>query len=239
MADQRININIGSSYNGAGMTKALGSVNTMGNQAKKAAGAVGQLAGAFEGLGGTASKSISAVAGGLSALATGGIFGAIIFGVTTLVSWLSKLGEQEKPIDKMKKSLEGINESTEKIVRTSNDAISKIDKTTAAVDRLTAAQLRLANAEAKAQKNALDAQVEGLTEDGTDEGAARNIMIRAGAEKAKVQIDAQTAQKAADAIVEGVERKISAQNEKIGTLRRTLHGFTDEKTGVRVDGLDD
>ena len=106
----------------------------------------------------------------------------------------------------MKKSLEGINESTEKIVRTSNDAISKIDKTTAAVDRLTAAQLRLANAEAKAQKNALDAQVEGLTEDGTDEGAARNIMIRAGAEKAKVQIDAQTAQKAADAIVEGVER---------------------------------
>ena len=78
-----------------------------------------------------------------------------------------------------------------------------------------------------------------MTEDGTDEGAARNIMTRAGAEKAKVQIDAQTAQKAADAIVEGVERKISAQNEKIGTLRRTLHGFTDEKTGVRVDGLDD
>lgn len=54
MADQRININIGSSYNGAGMTKALGAVNTMGNQAKKAAGAVGQLVGAFDGLGGTA-----------------------------------------------------------------------------------------------------------------------------------------------------------------------------------------
>lgn len=175
----------------------------------------------------------------MSSLATGGIFGAIIFGVTMLVSWLSKLGEQEKPIEKMKKSLEGINESTEKIVRTSNDAISKIDKTTAAVDRLTAAQLRLANAEAKAQKNALDEQVEGLESDGTDETNARNIMIRAGAERAKVQIDASTAQKAADSIVEGIERKISAQGEKIGTLRNTIHGFTDEKTGVRVDGLDD
>lgn len=185
----------------------------------------------------------------MSALATGGIFGAIIFGVTTLVSWLSKLGEQEKPIEKMKKSLEGINESTEKIVRTSNDAISKIDKTTSAVDRLTAAQLRLANAEAKAQKNALDAQVEGLTEDGTDEGAARNIMTRAGAEKAKVQIDAQTAQRAADAIVQGIERKIQGLNGvagkdgatidgKIETLRKTIYGYKDAK-GRNVGGLKD
>jgi hypothetical protein len=54
MADQKVKINIGSTYNGAGMTKALGAVNTMSNQAKRAAGAVGQLAGAFEGLGGTA-----------------------------------------------------------------------------------------------------------------------------------------------------------------------------------------
>lgn len=86
MADQKVNINIGSSYNGAGMSKALGAVNSMSNNAKRAAGAVGQLAGAFEGLGGTASKSISAVASGLGAIATGGVFGAIIFGVTTVIS---------------------------------------------------------------------------------------------------------------------------------------------------------
>ena len=41
MADQRVNINIGSSYNGAGMSKALGAVQTMSGQARKAAGAVG------------------------------------------------------------------------------------------------------------------------------------------------------------------------------------------------------
>lgn len=237
MADQRVNINIGSSYNGAGMSKALGAVNTMSGQAKKAAGAVGQLAGAFEGLGGTASKSIGAVSGALGALATGGIFGAIIFAVTALVGWFAKLGEQEKPIEKMKKTLEGVGEATEKIVTSTNNAITKIDKTTKAVDALTAAHLRLANAEAKAQKNALDETIENLTSDGTDEGAARNIMTKAAAEKAKVQIDAKTAEKAADAIVEGIGRKISAQNEKIGTLRNAIHGYED--SGVRIEGLDD
>lgn len=237
MADQRVNINIGSSYNGAGMSKALGAVNTMSGQARKAAGAVGQLAGAFDGLGGTASKSIGAVSGALGALATGGIFGAIIFGVTALVSWFSKLGEQEKPIEKMKKTLEGVSTSTEKLVSSTSVAISKIDKTTKAVDALTAAHLRLANAEAKAQKNALDEQIENLKSDGTDEGIAQNIMTRAAAEKAKVQIDAKTAEKAADAIVEGIGRKISAQQEKIGTLRNAIHGYED--SGVRIEGLDD
>ena len=86
MADQRVNINIGSSYNGSGMTRALGAVNNLSHTAGKAAGAVGRLAGAFDGLGGTASKSINAVASGLGAIATGGIFGAIIFGVTTVIS---------------------------------------------------------------------------------------------------------------------------------------------------------
>ena len=237
MADQRVNINIGSSYNGAGMSKALGAVNTMSGQAKKAAGAVGQLAGAFEGLGGTASKSIGAVSGALGALATGGIFGAIIFAVTALVGWFAKLGEQEKPIEKMKKTLEGVSTSTEKLVSSTSVAISKIDKTTKAVDALTAAHLRLANAEAKAQKNALDEQIENLKSDGTDEGIAQNIMTKAAAEKAKVQIDAKTAEKAADAIVEGIGRKISAQQEKIGTLRNAIHGYED--SGVRIEGLDD
>ena len=219
------------------MSKALGAVNTMGSKAKQAAGAVGQLAGAFDGMGGKAAKSIGAVAGGLQAIASGGFIGAIIFAVTSLVGWLSKLGEQEKPIERMKKTLEGVSESTEKIVTSSNNAISKIDKTTKAVDALTAAHLRLANAEAKAQKNALDDTIENLTSDGTDEGAARNIMTKAAAEKTKVQIDADTAKKAADAIVDGITRKISAQGEKIGTLRKTISGYED--SGVRIGGLDD
>ena len=45
MADQRININIGSSYNGAGMTKALGAVNQLSQTAGRVAGAVGRLGG--------------------------------------------------------------------------------------------------------------------------------------------------------------------------------------------------
>ena len=41
MANQNVKINIGSSYDGSGMVKALGAVNTMSGQARKAAGAVG------------------------------------------------------------------------------------------------------------------------------------------------------------------------------------------------------
>jgi len=80
-------------------------------------------------------------------------------------------------------------------------------------------------------------------------------MTRAGAEKAKVQIDAQTAQRAADAIVEGVERKINGLSDvagqkrkdgtiakidgKIETLRKTIQGVVDKDTGIRTGGLDE
>ena len=110
MADQRVNINIGSSYNGSGMTRALGAVNTMSSNAKRAAGAVGQLAGAFDGLGGSASKSINAVASGLGAIATGGVFGAIIFAVTTVISLFQKWKDESNSLDKMKSRLDGIKE---------------------------------------------------------------------------------------------------------------------------------
>lgn len=52
MADQKVNINIGSSYNGEGMNKALAGIDTISKTAGKAAGAVGKLGGSFEGLGG-------------------------------------------------------------------------------------------------------------------------------------------------------------------------------------------
>ena len=45
-------------------------------------------------------------------------------------------------------------------------------------------------------------------------------MTRAGAERAKVQIDAQTAQRAADAIVKGVERKINGLSDVAGQTRK-------------------
>lgn len=225
MANQNVKINIGTSYDGSGMAKAMGAVNGMSNSAKKAAGAVGQLAGAFEGLGGKASKAVGAISSGLGAIATGGVFGAIIFGVTMLVSWLSKLGEQEKPIERMKKSLEGVKDVTDKITTSSNNSVNSIDRLARATDALAKARVRLANAQAEAQKAKLDSDVDGLEEDGTDEGAARNIMRRAAAEKTKVQIDADTAKRAADSIVDSLATAISSSKDKIGVLKNTLHGY--------------
>lgn len=238
MANQNVKINIGSSYDGSGMAKALGAVNTMSGQAKKAAGAVGQLAGAFSGLGGTASKSIGAIASGLGAIASGGIFGAIVFGVTSLVSWLQKLGEQQSPIEQMKKNLEGIKDVTDKITTSSNNSITSIEKMARATEALAKARVRLENAQAEAQKAKIDSDIDSLEEDGTDEGAAQNIMKRAAAEKAKVQIDADTAKRAADAIVDSLATAIDTSKDKIGVLKNTLHGYQDEKSGTFINGLD-
>ena len=185
-----------------------------------------------------ASKAVGAIAGGLGAIATGGIFGAIVFGVTALVSWLAKLGEQQSPIEQMKKNLEGIKDVTDKITTSSNNSVTSIEKMARATDALAKARVRLENAQAEAQKAKIDSDIDSLEEDGTDEGAARNIMKRAAAEKTKVQIDADTAKRAADAIVESMTTAISTSKDKIGVLKNTLHGYQDEKSGTFINGLD-
>ncbi len=229
MASQNIRINIGSSYNGAGMKQAMDSVNTLSNTAKKTAGAVGQLAGAFDGLGGTASKTIGAISGGLGALATGGIFGAIIFAVTSIVGLFQKWSEEEKGIDKLNKTIDGIKESTEKVSTSTSSAIGKIDKYTASIDKLTAAHLRLANAQAKAKKNALDESVEAMP-DGTDEQQADRLMRQAVVDKMKVQIDADSAKGAADAKVQGAENKLKALEDKLKLLDDSLGKLSENLT---------
>ena len=218
MADQRVNINIGSSYNGSGMTRALGAVNTMSSNAKRAAGAVGQLAGAFDGLGGSASKSINAVASGLGAIATGGVFGAIIFAVTTVISLFQKWKDESNSLDKMKSRLDGIKESTEKLTSGVSSGLSKIDKYTSAVDKLTNAHLRLAAAQADAKKAAINNELENMPTGGSGEDIANQIMANAEASRKITQIDADTAKGQADAKVAGAENKIKALTDKMKLL---------------------
>ena len=103
MADQRINIAIGSSYNGAGMQKALGAVDTMSKTAGKAASAVGQLGGALGGLDGTAGKAIGAVTKLTGALAMGGPLGLAVAGVATLVGITKDYQEKQEAAAKAAK----------------------------------------------------------------------------------------------------------------------------------------
>lgn len=137
MADQRINIEIGSSYNGGGMKKALAATDNLSRTAGKTAAAVGKISGAFEGLNGTASKSIGAISAGLGALATGGIFGAIIFAVTTVIGLFSKMGDESKNLEKLKTTFDEIRGSTDKLTSNMGTALTKIDKYASSIDKLT------------------------------------------------------------------------------------------------------
>lgn len=106
MADQKININIGTSWNGAGMNKAMGAVQTLSQTAGKAAGAVGRLGSAFEGIGGEVSKSVGAIAGFAGAFASGGVVGLAIAGVTALAGAWQKHNAELEETKKKTKELE-------------------------------------------------------------------------------------------------------------------------------------
>ena len=103
MADQKININIGSSYNGEGMNKALGSIDKLSKTTGKVAGAVGRLGGSFEALGGSAGKAIGNVSNLMGALATGGLWGGIVAGLTTSIALFQ---DAMAMMDEMKKRAE-------------------------------------------------------------------------------------------------------------------------------------
>ena len=233
MSNQNIRINIGSSYNGAGMRQALGAVDSLSRTAKGAARAVGGLAGAFDGLGGTASKTIGAISGGLGALATGGIFGAIMFGVTAIIGLFQKWNEEAKGMEQLTKTLDGIKESTEKVSSGTSTALGKIDKFAASIDKLTAAHLRLSDAEAKAKKNAIAEEVEAMP-DASDDERADKILAQAAASKRMIQIDADSAKGAADAKVQGAENRLKALSDKLKLLDDSLG-----KLGENLNGYDE
>ena len=112
MADQRVNINIGTSYSGEGMNAAMGAVNKLSQTAGKVAGAVGRLGGTFEQIGGSAGKAIGNVSNLLGALAMGGPIGLAMAGVTALISvWQS----HNEKVKEAKKKAEELNKEKKKL----------------------------------------------------------------------------------------------------------------------------
>lgn len=103
MANQKININIGSSYNGEGMNKALGSIDKLSKTTGKVTGAIGRLGGSFEALGGSVGKAIGNVSNLMGALATGGLWGGIVAGLTTSIALFQ---DAMAMMDEMKKKAE-------------------------------------------------------------------------------------------------------------------------------------
>lgn len=122
MADQKININIGSSYSGEGMNAAMGAVNNLSRTAGKVAGAVGRLGETFEQLGGTAGKAIGSVSNMIGALAMGGPMGLAIAGVTALISVWQTHNEK---VAEAKRKAEELNKEKKKLATEGMQEIKK------------------------------------------------------------------------------------------------------------------
>ena len=159
MANQRINIDIGSSYNGSGMNKALSGIDNLSKQTGKVASAVGRLGGSFEALGGSAGKAIGNVSNLMGALATGGLWGGIIAGLTTSISLFQDafrmMDEMEKREKERAKAAEEAAKKAEEwikslyatdfdgIISKGEKYVSMLNKLAAAENKVTAAQNRL------------------------------------------------------------------------------------------------
>ena len=105
MADQRVNIAIGSTYNGAGTNAAIGNLGKMATAANKAAGAVGRLARSFDGVDGAAGRVISQVSRLSSALISGGGFGIAIAGISALAGAFKEMyDESQKAKEELEKA---------------------------------------------------------------------------------------------------------------------------------------
>lgn len=148
MADQKLTINIGSSWNGAGMQKAMGAVNTLSRSAGKAARAVNGLGSAFGSLGGEAGKAVNAIAGFAGAFATGGVWGFAIAGLTTAIQLFkdsfAMMDEMKKKAEEQAKAWEKAEKAAEKWIEQLNqkdfdEVISNTEKYVAELNKVAAA----------------------------------------------------------------------------------------------------
>lgn len=154
MADQKININIGSSYNGEGMNKALGSIDKLSKTTGKVAGAVGRLGGSFEALGGSAGKAIGNVSNLMGALATGGLWGGIVAGLTTSIALfqdaMAMMDEMKKRAEENAKEWKKAEENAKKWIQSIQE--NELNKIQQYGEKLVSTLNRLADAEARVTK---------------------------------------------------------------------------------------
>ena len=231
MADQSVRINIGSTFNGAGVNKALGAVNGLSNQAKRAAGAVGQLAGAFDSLGAGASKEIGAITGALGALASGGIIGAVTVGFSSLVSYAQKLGEQYDPVKKTKDAIDRLNESQKQFDSRLSQDISRIDAYAASVENLNKATLRLVQAEGRQKSLQIQNQIDDVPNGGTDEDVSNQMTTRAELRRQKVYVETENDLAAANAAWQSASDHVATLEMKLTPVTLAFNDMEDKLKG--------
>lgn len=160
MADNHVNISIGSSFNGEGFNKLANAAAGVTKTTGQIMNGVGQIGNAIGGLDNTLGKVTGAIGNMLGALAVGGPVGLAIAGVTALVGWIGKIKkeaeEAKNKLDEMAKAAQQARfekefKAAEDAVKNANKALDDHQK---ALDEAAKAAERLA----KAEKNVADAQ---------------------------------------------------------------------------------
>ena len=217
MADQNIKINIGSSWNGSGMQKAMGAVDQLSKSASKAAGAMGRIGGAIGVLDGKVGQVAGAIGGLGSALATGGWVGVAVAGVTAIAGKISDWKDQQKKLNEelQKTQLENLTKQVDGYQRSVDKLATSLDKTFNAQKKVNELQSQAQSAQAQA--SATQALIEG-EKGGTDSSRALGNLSATEILQGDNIRKAEEAVKTADKEMKKAAEKLKAQSDAVGVL---------------------
>lgn len=233
MADQRININIGSSYSGDGFNKALGAVDGLSKKAGKAAGAVGRLGSALGGIEGEAGKAIGAVTNLVGALASGGLIGGAIAGVTSLVGFFMEMSKEAEKAEKaqMKAFSDQLERQVNSYGKALDTVIDKLGKLSKVQQQV--AKNQIAMGDAMANQSVAQIQLGAINEqDGKGAAERAVIQAKAGVETAKVK--GENAVRTADINVSTAQNNLNNTNSAIAKTQEEIRGLA-QHISVRED----
>ena len=224
MADQRININIGSTYNGTGLEKAMGGLGKMSNAAGKGARAIGQIGGAFDSLGGQASKAIGSVTSALGAIASGGLVGGAVAAIASLTQMFidmankaeaAKKAQEQVFSDNMNKAIDSYGKNLDKVIGKLEKLQTQQEKVAQSTNALNAAlsDKSIAERQLEAAKDVANASAE-------DRGV---VQAQANADVARMKGDRSVA--AADENVKMRQGKLDTTNQVLAKLNKELAGM--------------
>ena len=224
MADQNVRINIGTSYEGTGLNKAMGAMDKLSKAAGKGASAIGKIGGAFDSLGGQAGKAIGSVTSALGAIASGGLVAGAVAAVTSLVQLFIDMRTQAENLKKAQEKAfsDNLNKQIETYGKNIDAVIGKLDKLNSQqlkVAQSTAA-LNAALSDKSIAQRELDAAKEGA---GSSGGELSVIQARANVDIAKLK-----GQKSVDAAK-------STAGTRAGDLRTTEESL--KLVGKELAGL--
>lgn len=233
MADQKVNINIGSSYNGSGMQRALGAVDSLSKTAGKAAGAVGRLGSAFGGIGGEAGKAVGAVTSLIGTLATGGLIGGAIAAVTSLVGMFKQMADEAEAAEKaqMKAFSDDLNRQVDKYGKELDKVIGKLDKVSKAQQQVAKNQIAIGDA----ATNQGVAQIQlGAINEASGKDAAERAVIQAKANVETSKLKGDNSIKTADINASAAQTKLDNTNSAIQKTQEEIRSLA-QHIEVRKD----